>query len=317
MPITNKFKNILVSGANGDIGISIARILTGEGITNTFGCDIKIDSWGVCVFKDIIQVPRADAEDYIDSIRDIIRKFEIDLFIPSSEAEIKRLNNLKASIESVLKCPVLMADSDTINIALDKYATANFLKNNQLHYPWTVNAEQGAAKDVPCIFKPRSGQGSKGIEIVRSPNRALELKGTDGYIFQELLTPDDQEYTCGVFRGENCKTRVILFNRTLDGGLTGKGIVVNNIEIESYVKEVAEALNLKGAINMQLRLTSRGPVLFEINPRLSSTVVFRHKLGFQDLIWALDELAGHAPSQYNPPKAGTRFYRGSAEYFEN
>ena len=210
-----------------------------------------------------------------------------------------------------------MADSNTIDIALDKYTTANFLKDNQLDSPWTLDAEHNVPKELPCMFKPRSGQGSKGIEIVPDLGRARELQGTRGYIFQELLIPDDQEYTCGVFRGENLATRVILFNRTLDGGLTGKGTVVENVEIETYIRNIAEALDLKGAINMQLRLTSKGPVLFEINPRLSSTVVFRHKLGFNDLIWALDELAGEVPSTYIPPKAGTEFYRGYAEYFDN
>jgi len=315
MILVNKFKNILVSGANGDIGIGLARILIQEGIENTYGCDIKNDSWGGCVFKEIIQVPKANSEYYIDAVKKIILKFNIDLFIPSSEAEIKVINDLAVPAEHILNCPVLLADSNTINLALDKFETAKFLKENLLDYPWTMDAEVNLPESVPCIYKPRSGQGSKGIEVVCDIDRAIELKGKSGYIFQELLAPDNQEYTCGIYRGKMAGTRVILFKRTLVGGLTGSGIVVENSKIENYVKDIAQLLGLKGAVNMQLRLTSRGPVLFEINPRFSSTVVFRHKLGFKDLIWAIEELAGQMASEYNPPIVGTKFYRGYAEYF--
>ena len=196
-------------------------------------------------------------------------------------------------------------------------ATANFLKNNSIQCPWTIKAEQGLPPKLPCIFKPRSGQGSKRFEIVKDNARAEELLHSSGYIFQELLLPDDQEYTCGVFRSKAGELRIILMNRTLSGGLTGKGKVVENKEIESYVRIIAEALDVEGAINMQLRMTATGPVLFEINPRLSSTVVFRHKLGFEDLLWVMEDIANLPIRKYNKPKTGTQFYRGLSEYFKN
>jgi len=54
-------------------------------------------------------------------------------------------------------------------------------------------------------------------------------------------------------------------------------------------------------------------VIFEINPRFSSTVMFRHLLGFKDLIWSINEIAGKEVGDYIPPRAGTRFYRSSQE----
>jgi carbamoyl-phosphate synthase large subunit len=32
--------------------------------------------------------------------------------------------------------------------------------------------------------------------------------------------------------------------------------------------------------------------VFEINPRFSSTVLMRHRLGFSDVLWAIDEAEG-------------------------
>jgi carbamoyl-phosphate synthase large subunit len=315
--ITTKFRSILVSGAAGDIGIGIGRILKSENFHHVYGCDVNDDSWGVCVFDKTIKIPRADACNYFDELIALINTLEVDLFIPSSEAEIKVLINYKEDLENFLGCKVLIADSFTVNIALDKLSTANFLKNNDLDSPWTLKAVNELPLSLPCMFKPVSGQGSKGIEIIKDIVRAKELLDNPDYIFQEYLDPDEQEYTCGVFRSKKGELRTIHINRTLSGGFTGKGTIVENDEIDAYVSQIAETLEVKGAINMQLRLTSQGPILFEINPRLSSTVVFRHKLGFEDLIWAIEDLANLPIRQYNKPKAGTQFYRGLSEYFKN
>ena len=81
-----------------------------------------------------------------------------------------------------------------------------------------------------------------------------------------------------------------------------------------YLDKIGVSLNLQGSINVQLRHTERGPVAFEINPRFSSTVVFRHLLGFQDLIWSLAELKNIPLTPYEEVKGGTRIYRGVHEY---
>lgn len=312
--ITNKFKTVLVSGASGDIGIGIGRILKSEGFRSVIGCDINIDSWGVCIFDSMHTVPRADKDDYLQVLKEIIGKNRVDLFIPSSEAEIQKLFDCNGVVSEIVGCEVLLANDKVIEVAMDKKCTAQFLAENTLDYPWTITSENGPPDILPCIFKPRRGQGSKGIEVVTSRERAVELSSLTGYVFQELLLPDDQEYTCGVFRSSEGIVRSIVFNRILQGGFTGKGIVVNDDRIDAYIKLIAETLELNGAINLQLRLTDRGPVLFEINPRFSSTVVFRHKMGFSDLIWAIENLANEKISNYVPPIVGTLFYRGISEY---
>ena len=102
----------------------------------------------------------------------------------------------------------------------------------------------------------------------------------------------------------------------MKGGLTSSGVVVKNKDIESYVNKIAMAIKLKGSINIQLRMTSNGPILFEINPRLSGTLVFRDKMGFMDLRWWVSDLFGLKNMVYKPPKAGTKFYRSYSEYIK-
>lgn len=98
--------------------------------------------------------------------------------------------------------------------------------------------------------------------------------------------------TCAVFRTAKGRTLVLPMERRLAGGLTVWMRVRYEKEVMKQCERIAEALNLTGPINVQLRLTEQGPRIFEINPRFSSTLYLRHILGFQDLLWAIDDLMG-------------------------
>ena len=141
-------------------------------------------------------------------------------------------------------------------------------------------------------------------------------KNKPNEIFQELLLPAKEEYTCGLYRSVTGEVRSISIKRRLQGGYTCAGEVICNVAISEYLQRIAESLCLQGSINVQLKLTSSGPVAFEINPRFSSTVVFRHLLGFEDFIWAMKERKGMDPGFYEPVGNGIRFYRGVREYVE-
>ena len=64
------------------------------------------------------------------------------------------------------------------------------------------------------------------------------------------------------------------------------------LEVLEMCRKIAKGIELEGSMNIQLILTDSGPRIFEINPRFSSTVLMRHKLGFCDLLWAIDESQG-------------------------
>ena len=105
-----------------------------------------------------------------------------------------------------------------------------------------------------------------------------------------------------------------MLRRVLVGDSTGRAVVVRNPAIEEYVIRIIEAWNVSGLYNIQLRLTDDGPKIFEINPRLSSTLVFRHKLGFQDFKWWVSEALGMELPHYDAVSPGTKIYRGNIEY---
>ncbi len=310
--------NVLVTGCGGDIGQGIGKILMGTRyFESVVGCDLHDDHPGAHIFSSCELLPRAIDPDYFEYLRRLIRTHHIDMVIPTSEAEIEALHR-HGCHESFEGIPLVVADRASIKVGLDKLLTNEFLTLHGLAAPWTRVVSQGPPLELPCIVKMRRGQGSKNFAIVRDQATVTHCRETrPDDIWQELLLPEDQEYTCGVFRARSGELRTLTLRRKLVGGLTGSGVVVDNPAITTYLERIAQGLSLRGSINVQLRLTSAGPIAFEINPRFSSTVVFRHLLGFQDLMWSIMDLMELPLEPYQNAAVGAKIYRGSHEYIVN
>ena len=250
-------KTVLITGIGGDIAQSIATILAeSRPEFRLIGVDMNDRHAGYLFVDELFKVPAASTIEYIDSIKVLIKEYSID-------------------------------------IGIDKLKTIDFIASLDISVPWTIKAEGVTPKFFPCIFKSQKGSGSKNVFIVENQEDAsfFANKFPDS-IFQELLKPDNQEITCAVYRAKNGKIAVLQLLRELIGGLTGWAKVVSNNKVLEMCESVAAGMNLSGSINIQLRLTDKGPRIFEINPRFSSTVLMRHRIGFCDLLWAIDEAQG-------------------------
>ncbi len=308
---------ILVTGCGGDIGLAVGRILRQLGIAKQiWGTDTHNAHAGRAIFDDCQVIAPASKPEYLSDLEKTVKRLKPDLIIPVAEPEIRRLREERIERE-FSGARLITANSKTLDVGFDKLATANLLESLGLPFPWTIPVESGVPKNLPCIAKARTGSGSRTIAVIKTveEQRQYVVREVGNSIWQEYLTPDDQEITCGVFRMPGCSTRNIQFRRKLLGGLTSSGEVIVDPEIDFVVEKLASALELRGSMNVQLRRTNRGPVIFEINPRFSSTVMFRHKLGFKDVLWSIEDSLELSPSKYSAGLPGMRFYRGSAEMF--
>lgn len=313
--------NILVSGVASDVGFGIARILRDWEITsNLIGVDIKDDHPGtfVCDICERSPLP-GGGENYMSWLENFIKSKAIDLFIPTSDAEIRYLSN--QDLSGLSDTNILINERNVVQTSLDKYQCMKYLSSEGIRVPKhglikkndKVSSEWYESELFPVVLKPRFGQGSKGFRKIRSKEEFPEFDH-ENFIWQELLADDDQEFTCAAYSPDKIEKQILIIKRTLDGGVTGSGEIVDNSEILEYISSIMDAFQLKGVMNVQLRLTKDGPVLFEINPRLSSTVVFRDKLGFTDLKWWINDLTSSNKNIYCQPEVGTKFYRKTHEY---
>ena len=106
--------------------------------------------------------------------------------------------------------------------------------------------------------------------------------GATGFLGKKLIKLLDKQ--------KNLK--FIQLMRKLKEGYTGWAKVVKNLKIEKQCKIIAKKIGFFGPANFQLILTKKGLMIFEINPRFSSTVLMRNYLGFTDLVWSIEEKFG-------------------------
>jgi carbamoyl-phosphate synthase large subunit len=111
-----------------------------------------------------------------------------------------------------------------------------------------------------------------------------------------MLEPADREVTCAVYRKRDGEVLSLLMLRRLTGGFTGWARIIDDEQTSQMCARIAVGLDLRGSMNVQLRLTDKGPRVFEINPRFSSTVLMRHRMGFSDVLWAIEEAEGKTVS---------------------
>lgn len=281
-------KVILITGIGGDISQGVATILKeNKPDFHLIGVDIHSQHGGHLLVDSYLEVPKANAFDYLDKINEIIKIYSVDIIIPMTEAELEVTNQLP---ELAFGVKWITAGHQVVKVGLDKLETMHALKELEIPVPWTKTVSEGLPINYPCILKNRSGSGSRAVFTLFNNEEANYLaKQYPDAIFQELLEPAEREVTCAVYRRRDGDVTSLLMLRKLTGGFTGWAKVIKDEETFRMCERIAQGLNLHGSMNIQLRLTEKGPRVFEINPRFSSTVLMRHRLGFSDLLWAVDE----------------------------
>jgi carbamoyl-phosphate synthase large subunit len=300
----------LVTGANGDIAEAIGRILkTSFPQAIVDGADSHGALNASLLFDTVHRLPPARSPDFPDALSSLALKY--DRVIPVPEAELVEIAAQGDAWRSAL--PLVMNAPWVVATFCDKLETARWLQKHGDFSARTMHLRDTVASDLPIVAKPRAGWGSRGVEIVRSPERlaAVRAEATGEWIAQELLDAPDEEHTCAIAK-DGAVVNTVTMLRTMQGGLTKQATIVEDAAIEEMLRTIADKLPDRAFINVQLRRFRGRPKIFEINPRFSSTVMMRHLVGFQDLVWILNALGGQ-PMQPAKARLGAIVIRMSRE----
>ncbi|XQE68480.1 ATP-grasp domain-containing protein [Pseudomonas sp. P3C3] len=288
--------NILITGAGSVMGQSIYKALA----EHDFGEPLQIhfansDELGAGRFFNqpsapVIATPifpLAASESYIDFLEDYVAQHSIDIVFAGTQHELAKIATFR---DRTLKAATL--SSQAASICLDKVKTSAVLGRHSVRVPQTFSLADYLLNDQclgAVVIKPNHSSSSRNIYKVADIGAARRLiadeaLNVNAFLVQEMLVGD--EYTCGCYIDRYSKsTNIIVFKRTLTpDGATSFGEIVHSPAIHDYVASVASALVAEGLdfghINVQLIMTASGPVLFEINGRLSSTEGSKAHYGF-------------------------------------
>lgn len=261
-------------------------------------------------------VPRASQETYLKEILDVCWKEDIQVLIPGSEQELKKISDNRQLFEekSVL---LLINEERVINLCLDKWQTSEFFRKNNLNYLPThlieKESELERLKRFPLVIKPALHSRGSANAFIAQDEQELRffvnyLKKQDLIpLVQEYIGSPEQEYTVGVltdFQGKlissivlkrqvmsGLSTKIKIKNRyqdkiknedlVLSSGIS-QGVIDDYPTVQKYTEKVALKLGSKGPLNVQCRQTEQGIFVFEINPRFSGTTSIRALVGFNE-----------------------------------
>lgn len=306
--MNNKIK-ALITGLGGPLGVTILKALNMSKLeTEVIGTDITPDSVGLFRVDRGYLLPPAleDEAKYLAVLAEICVHEKIDIIFPGSEQEMKVLAQVKDEFLEETGALVVVNEPEILEITTDKWKTVALLEEVGIPVPFSVlpeNVKEILKRfDFPLLIKPRFSSGSKGLNIVRDEEELdFYIRKTNNPIIQELLMPAEEEYTVGLFMDEpgHCIGTIIM-KRFLAAGLTYKAEVLEDIEIDRVCRETVKVLKLNGPCNIQLRKTAKGPQIFEINPRFSSTTVMRAYFGFNEPEMAIRKFL--LDEQIEPPQ---------------
>lgn len=307
----------LVTGVGGGgHGHEILKALRLTDHYHIIGVDMSDHSLGLLEADESYVVPPATDTNYLPTLLDLCQKKGVEVLFHGSEPELRAFSKYRDQITSLgIMLPI--NTSQIIELGMDKWQTATFLKQCGFTVPFTlpVNAEQDIPSDfpLPAVVKPAvGGGGSNNTYLVQDNDelqfacRSLIHQGLRVLLQEYVGTPDD-EYTVGVLHTQDGKlvgsialrryilsglsNRIKVKNRTARRELSqilaissgvSQGEVREYPKVRAICEEIASVLGSKGPLNIQCRFVDGKLYPFEINPRFSGTTYIRALMGFNE-----------------------------------
>lgn len=292
---------ILITGVGGPVGQAIIKAARLSKVPcRIVGVDRAPLSVGLGWVDDPAVMPGVGQPDsYLKSITQLCQRHQVQLILPGSEGELALLSEHAAFLRELTGAIVVASCQRVLQITLDKWNTCQFLRDAGLNFPESATLNGNGSlhelvkrQGFPLFAKPVKGSGSQGAQAVRSWEDLNHLRQQGGaFVIQEYLQPDEEEYTTAVYRLSNGRVmKPIVMKRQLTAGNTYRAWVSDNPVVAAQAQEVVRALGPSGPCNVQIRLTARGAVTFEINARFSGTTAMRAHFGYNEVEMALRDL---------------------------
>lgn len=234
-------------------------------------------------------VPRINSADYIDSLISVIKKYNINLIIPTIDTELQVLADNKTRIKKETGAIVMVSDPVVIDICNNKIKSAEFFKKNGFAVPKTLTLQDIEDKNYtfPLFIKPLNGSSSvNAFKVNTERELSFFLDYIDDPIVQECVS--GIEYTIDAFIDFNGKLISAVPRQRLQtrGGEILKGVIDMNENIISDITRMIDKLKPIGHITIQGFLGDDNIFRYiEINPRFGGGAPMSIKAGANSCEW--------------------------------
>lgn len=279
-------KTIFMTGGGGAGTIAATAFLKKTGKYRVILGDM--DKWAAGLkFADKAYIlPAGKDEQFINVVKKIIAQEDVDVFVPLVDAEILKCYQLKTYFPKLI---ILLPEYYFAKTVLDKWLLIGKLKDCHLPCPETHLFSHGCeGVDYPLIFKPRMSCGSRNVMEINSHEQRDACKILSGLSEGEILLQEKikgKEFTVSVVVNKKGEVLAVVPKEVIyKRGITITAITRRNIDIQNLCKQIQKELKANGPFNVQLILRDDGiPIIFEINPRYSTTIALTMAAGINEI----------------------------------
>ena len=322
--MTNKPITVLVTGVGAIIGYGLINSLKKSKYNcRVIGIDIFHDAVGQKWCDKFIQGVRADSDEFIDFINNIVRTEKVDLLIPGIEQDLKALiegfDRLEHTAKYSLNNKALYQTFD------DKWKTYKFLEGvadliPYIDYSETLYEEAKKMFGLPFILKQNISYASKGVAVIHDKKEFdfyIDRFGS-GCMAQKKLDIKNKEYTCSLFGlGDGTFVNPTCLRRELSQeGATKKAL---NVKVDdtlmNTMRQICQKCRFEGPTNLQFIEENGKYLLLEINGRVSSSTSMRTIFGVNEAEMCIDHYLMQTIPETKEQKYGTVMrYIGDATF---
>jgi carbamoyl-phosphate synthase large subunit len=306
---------VLVTGAGGPAGVCAIRGLAGR--YDVVATDADPCAVGLRLAPQSRVIGRADRPGFVDRLCDVARETGAEVLLSTVAEELVELARHRDRLEAA-GLVAWLPDPAAVQRCTDKWAFHEALTAAVVPTPATgLGAAEGV--DGPWIVKPRFGRGSRDVFAVDERRDLDVLLGrvTDPLVQHRLI---GREFTADALVDDDGTVLCVAPRWRLEtkAGISTKGETFCNRAVDSVVAAALGAVGLAGPANVQGFVTADGPVVVEINPRLSGGLALTQHAG-ADLLGAYVEHALGRPVDRDRLRArpGVTMFRHFVEVFES
>ena len=265
--------------------------------------DMQLSAPALQVADVKLQVPAVYDPKYIDITLQICKEQKIDALLSLNDLELPLLAENKARFEAE-GVKVIVSDPKVIDIAFDKYKTAQWVESLGLKSPQTFvrlddgkRALQTGELVFPLFMKPRWGSGSIGLETIADMEEldtyynllmkkikktilATASVGDEYIMIQEKLTGN--EFGLDVMNDLEGNHVAVSVKQKLAmrAGETDKAVTLDLPEVREIGRKIGEALKHIGNLDVDVMQNAKGEYcVLELNPRFGGGFPFSYEAG--------------------------------------
>lgn len=215
-------------------------------------------------------VPRGDSGRLVPALLQLCERYEIDVLVPTVDMELLEVSRAQERFRAV-GTQVLVASPTTLELCLDKLRLCRHLSGIAPRSEPLLEADP-SDWTYPVLVKPRDGAGGRGIRMVHDEEALRALPARPKDMIQQYLP--GTEYSVDVLRlGGVILAAVPRERLKVDSGVAVAARTVRALDVEAAARYAANAIDLHGVANVQLRRDTSGvPRLMEINARFPGTM---------------------------------------------